>query len=183
MRRGPGLIVLAGALLQAGLFVADAPRTWADTARLGRLFTDAEPPPFAAAWIAVRAARSLPPLAARIPVGQRVLLVTDCPIAAQYDYFFQPRPLRVLLPVDLEQAARFAAVSPDQAHQVEVWRRAVLRNECALTPQALAEGLAWADWVVWFSDGPPALPAGPGVVRVAEHEDAVLWRVVRDGAP
>lgn len=179
-----GLSILLGAALLLGVGVQArvfAPRVAALEAQaqhverlLGGPLSDLDP-----GASAVYAWRSLPALAARIPPGARVLLVSGSIWPAQFHYYFQPHPFAFLQPLEprlLEQAsARNPAMAETQRQQFERLQSKGLR----LTPQRLAEELARADYLVLFRGA--TKPAGVRLEPVAQDEVAALYAIRRDG--
>jgi hypothetical protein len=170
------LILGLAALGQATLFVLSQRVAVASALAQARLFAAQKEPGIN---YEAAALRSLPPLAARIPLDARVLLVSRVIIPIQYEIHFLPRRFALLLefPQEIVELAR--SVGERTQWECQIRRDKLAGRRALLSPERLLEELQRADFVVFFFE-PPALPPGaPQLEPIAVHEDATLLRPAR----
>jgi hypothetical protein len=92
--------------------------------------------------------RVLPELAAGLPRGARLLLLAQALPRLQLEFYFLPRPCRLLVDLPLEHVALFEQHHP-KLGWYGVWRRAQLVARGQLfSEEAFSAALAHADFVV-----------------------------------
>jgi len=133
----------------------------------------------------VAAARALPRFAAAIPERSRVLLVTSVLVRVQYEFWFLPRPFRMLLHVPPDTLDLVARAWPEYlwfaAHRLRTY---AARGQ-VLTEERLQQELATTEYVVAFAGGAPEFDswrsrAGAAALEVVlACDDSVLYRVRR----
>ncbi len=132
----------------------------------------------AAANAPVLAWRTLPALARLVPPGARTLLVTTVVEPVQYEFYFLPRPFRVLVPLPEALVALVERERPEDGYIVrQRWRQLRARG-ALLGPERVAELLAWAEYVVSFGGDAPELVAHrERLERVGGRGAVTLYRV------
>ena len=171
------LLALAAAAQVGGL-------AWTSSHRLARLPGELElfwaPQPVAAPNAPILAFRALRPrggLMPRIPEDGRTLLVTAVVAPVQFQFYFLPRPFRVLMQLDDAVVAAAERLAPEHAHLIRDRRRALDARGTRLSAQRLAEDLAWAQHLVVFGAPPDLLvPRLQQWEEVARVESTVLYR-------
>lgn len=131
----------------------------------------------------IAAFQSFPEIAERIPRTARTLVVTPYLDLANYEFYFVPRPFRLLrrCPPSMVEFVRENA--PEHAPKFEERYDQMLARGVVLTPQRLAEDLAWCDFVIVFASeefSRAELDLSATTRRlelVSRHLQATLYRV------
>jgi hypothetical protein len=108
-----------------------------------------------------------------------VLLVVNSPFEMPYEFYLLPRPLRIQQRFEQQHIDFARSQGAGLAEIARRYHAALDERGHLLTPERLADGLAWADWVIvlFGGDSPPR----PPFVPVDRHEQAELFRRMGSG--
>ena len=134
-----------------------------------------EPP--SPALVHIAAYRSLRPLVGRLPTDAKVLLIVNSPFEMPYEFYLLPRPLRIQQRFEQQHIDFARTQGAKMAETARRYHAALDERGHLLTPRRLADGLAWADWVIVLFGG-DLLPPRPPFVSVERFEQAELFRRV-----
>jgi hypothetical protein len=179
--RTAGALLAAALLLGEGWLYADSQRDALLGSLAIRRAADAQSASRDGA-LPLAIAEDLRALAAAVPEGARVLVVTDTTLPVSYDFDLLPRRMSLLMRVDALVAAAGRSSAP-AARQVRAWLEHVEQLGQRLDARSLEARLPSADCLLTVLIEPAELPWPAGAARpqlIARHGVAAAWRL--DGA-